>query len=90
MEACIFCQIIEGKAESSKVYGDDFCLAFMDIQPVNPGHVLVVPKVHFKDLSDLPALMFCNKANGRLNIVYRRADGNISWVDPESQEEAAA
>ncbi|PZP85868.1 MAG: ribosome-associated translation inhibitor RaiA [Azospirillum brasilense] len=35
------------------------------------------------DLADLPALMFFNKGNGRLNVVYRRADGNISWVDPE-------
>jgi ribosomal subunit interface protein len=40
------------------------------------------------DLADLPALMFYNKANGRLNTVYRRADGNISWVDP-AQEMAA-
>lgn len=36
------------------------------------------------DLADLPALMFYNASNGRLNMVYRRADGNISWVDPES------
>ena len=55
MTHCIFCQIIEGKAEASSVYEDDICLAFMDIQPVNPGHVLLVPKVHFRDLSDLPA-----------------------------------
>ena len=55
MMSCIFCQIIAGKAASSNVYEDDVCLAFMDIQPVNPGHVLVVPKMHFKDLSDLPA-----------------------------------
>ena len=55
MESCIFCQIIDGKAEASRVYEDEICLAFMDIQPVNSGHVLVVPKVHFKDLSDLPA-----------------------------------
>ena len=55
MESCVFCQIIEGTASSSKVYEDEVCLAFMDIQPVNPGHVLVVPKMHFKDLSDLPA-----------------------------------
>lgn len=41
------------------------------------------------DLSDLPALMFFNSAHGRLNVVYRRADGNISWVDPESQVAAA-
>lgn len=37
------------------------------------------------DLQDLPALMFFNSAHGRLNVVYRRADGNISWVDPEAQ-----
>jgi ribosomal subunit interface protein len=36
------------------------------------------------DLADLPALMFYNSGNGRLNMVYRRADGNISWVDPEN------
>jgi histidine triad (HIT) family protein len=55
MITCVFCQIIKGKADSSKVYEDDVCLAFMDIQPVNPGHILVVPKMHFEDLSDLPA-----------------------------------
>lgn len=37
------------------------------------------------DLQDLPALMFINKAHGGLNVVYRRADGNISWVDPQSK-----
>lgn len=55
MTSCIFCQIIDGKADSSKVYEDEVCSAFMDIQPVNPGHILVVPKAHYKDLSDLPA-----------------------------------
>ncbi len=35
------------------------------------------------DLADLPALMFFNAGNGRINVVYRRVDGNISWVDPE-------
>ena len=55
MSSCIFCEIIKGNASSSKVFEDDTCMAFMDIQPVNPGHVLVIPKTHFKDLSDLPA-----------------------------------
>ncbi len=40
------------------------------------------------DLADLPALMFFNSASGRLNVVYRRADGNISWVDPELEKAA--
>lgn len=55
MTACIFCQIIEGTLPSSQVYQDESCVAFMDLQPVNPGHVLVVSNVHFKDLADLPA-----------------------------------
>jgi histidine triad (HIT) family protein len=55
MTSCVFCKIIEGNAPSSKVYQDDICLAFMDIRPINPGHVLVVPKSHSTDLSDLPA-----------------------------------
>jgi histidine triad (HIT) family protein len=54
MTNCIFCEIVKRKSPSSIVYEDDACMAFMDIQPVNPGHVLVVPKQHFIDLKDLP------------------------------------
>jgi len=42
------------------------------------------------DLGDLPALMFRNQAHGRLNMVFRRPDGNIGWVDPKGTEDAAA
>ena len=52
---CIFCKIIAGTAPSSVVYRDDQVLAFMDIQPVNPGQVLVVPLQHAAYLSDLNA-----------------------------------
>ena len=44
--------------------------------------------VMMMDLSDLPALMFFNSAHGRLNVVYRRADGHISWVDPQENKAA--
>ncbi len=40
------------------------------------------------DLSDLPALLFVNSAHGRVNVVYRRTDGNISWVDPAEGQAA--
>lgn len=53
MADCIFCDIIEGKLPKSVVYEDDVALAFMDIQPINTGHVLVVPKEHFVYLSDM-------------------------------------
>jgi histidine triad (HIT) family protein len=52
---CIFCDIIHGAAEVSVCYEDATSLAFMDIQPVNAGHVLVAPKAHFESLLDLPA-----------------------------------
>jgi histidine triad (HIT) family protein len=50
---CIFCDILAGKAEATLVYQDSLCTAFMDIQPVNPGHMLVVPNRHAVGLSDL-------------------------------------
>jgi len=40
------------------------------------------------DLAELPALMFFNSSTGRINVVYKRADGNISWVDPEDVKAA--
>ena len=54
MSDCIFCDILEGKADSSMVYRDDLCSAFLDIQPVNAGHILVVPNDHATNLADLP------------------------------------
>ncbi|MCL2469591.1 MAG: ribosome-associated translation inhibitor RaiA [Alphaproteobacteria bacterium] len=48
-----------------------------------PIELLTVSEAVMKmDLADLPALMFRNRAHGKLNMVYRRADGNIGWVDP--------
>ena len=46
MSDCIFCKIIGGEIPSTKVYEDDFVLAFRDIAPQAPTHILVVPKVH--------------------------------------------
>lgn len=53
MDSCVFCEIIQGKAEASLVYEDATCAAYMDIQPVNNGHMLIVPKIHAAYLNDL-------------------------------------
>jgi histidine triad (HIT) family protein len=50
---CIFCEILSGRLPASIVHQDDVCTAFMDIQPVNPGHVLVIPNRHAAFLADL-------------------------------------
>jgi diadenosine tetraphosphate (Ap4A) HIT family hydrolase len=53
MDDCIFCEIVAGRAPASIVYEDEVALAFLDIQPVNPGHTLIIPKRHGTFLADL-------------------------------------
>lgn len=55
MADCIFCKIIAGEIPSSKVYEDDQVVAFLDISQVTPGHTLVVPKQHFRNLLEMDA-----------------------------------
>jgi histidine triad (HIT) family protein len=50
---CAFCRIVEGDLPASVVASDEKTMAFMDVQPVNPGHVLVIPKNHACLLSEL-------------------------------------
>lgn len=50
---CIFCRLLDGRAPAAFVYRDDRCAAFMDIQPVNEGHLLVIPNEHLPSLKDL-------------------------------------
>ena len=53
MDNCLFCKIIKGKIPSNKVYEDDEILAFKDINPQAPVHVLVVPKKHIPCAKDI-------------------------------------
>ena len=52
---CIFCAIIAGDIPAAKVYEDEHVFAFMDIAPANPGHTLVIPKQHYRNIFDMPA-----------------------------------
>ena len=52
---CIFCKLVKGEIPSTKVYEDDQDLAFLDINPANKGHTLVIPKRHYGDLEEIPA-----------------------------------
>ena len=54
MEDCIFCKIINGDIPCMKVYEDDVCLAYLDINPDSDGHTLIIPKKHYKDIYDIP------------------------------------
>ncbi|WP_420174905.1 HIT family protein [Luteococcus sp. OSA5] len=50
---CVFCAIVDGDLPASRVYEDDRVTAFMDIEPITPGHLLVIPKQHAPHLVDL-------------------------------------
>ena len=52
---CLFCKIIEGAIPSKKVYEDDMCLSFYDINPQAPVHVLVIPKCHIASADEVSA-----------------------------------
>ncbi len=55
MDDCIFCKIISGQIPSFKIYEDQNYLAFLDINPINPGHTLLIPKTHYRWVYDIPA-----------------------------------
>ncbi len=55
MSDCLFCKIVAGEIPSTKVYEDETVYAFRDIAPQAPTHVLVIPKVHIKDASEITA-----------------------------------
>ena len=54
MADCLFCRIVRGEIPSTKVAESATCLAFRDISPKAPVHVLVIPKAHFDSLNEVP------------------------------------
>lgn len=75
MENCIFCKIVAGEMPAMKLYEDDKVVAFLDINPVNFGHTLVIPKEHHEMMIDVPdellAIVF--KQVNRLMKVIKEA-----------------
>ncbi|MFE5813142.1 HIT family protein [Streptomyces sp. NPDC056479] len=89
---CIFCAIVKGQAEASIVYEDDAVAAFMDLQPVTPGHVLVVPKAHAVGLEDLDETLGCHMwaAAHRLARALRRSDLRLTSQRHRPQQPSSA
>src|SRR3989344_3193852 len=54
MNNCVFCKIVKLETPSQRVYEDDEYIAFLDINPINFGHTLVVPKAHYENVLDVP------------------------------------
>ena len=51
---CIFCRIVAGDIPSERVYEDERCIAFLDINPIAPGHTLLIPRGHHANLLETP------------------------------------
>ena len=77
MNDCLFCKIVKGEIPSEKVYEDEYSYAFLDIRPVNPGHVLLVPKQHFANLYEMSDDVLANLAPTikKLGIAIKKAVG---------------
>jgi len=88
---CIFCEILAGRAEGSVVLRDEVCAVFVDIRPVNEGHLLVVPIEHGALLDELPAstashlMMVARRVGSALRASSLRCDGfNLLLADGEA------
>lgn len=88
---CIFCKVVVGEAPGTILYEDDIVVVFLDINPVTPGHMMVVPRAHLPALADIDA-----ETGGHLfNVAQRmaaalresglRCDGvNLFYADGEA------
>jgi histidine triad (HIT) family protein len=74
---CIFCDIVRRNSPASFVYADDVCSAFMDIRPVNTGHVLVIPNQHSSFLAELPCATGAKMFNLAQRIAQALRDSGV-------------
>ena len=88
---CVFCRIVDGSLPSSRLVETDRVLAFMDIDPVTPGHLLVLPKEHLPDLADLDddlageMLAITRRLAAALRRTDLRCEGvNLFYADGEA------
>lgn len=68
---CIFCRIVSGEIPSEKIYEDDEVLAFKDVSPEAPCHVLVIPKAHAKNLFEAGSELFA-AVSGKVPIIAEK------------------
>ena len=88
MNNCIFCKIISGEIPSNKIYEDKNVFAFLDNNPVNKGHTLIVPKKHFENIYELPEeiIFEMTKTAKKLSIAIKKsteADGINVYMNNE-------
>jgi histidine triad (HIT) family protein len=79
MENCIFCKIVKKKVPAIVVYEDKDFMAFLSINPLNPGHTLVIPKKHYRWVWDIPNIGEYYEVVGKIANALRTAF-KTEWV----------
>jgi len=76
MKNCIFCKIVKDEVEATKIYEDEKLLAFLDIKPINKGHLLIIPKKHHELITELDNDTTCAifELAKRINVAIRNSD----------------
>lgn len=54
-DGCVFCKIVEGQIPSNLIYSDEHIFAFLDINPANKGHTIIIPRKHYETFNEIPA-----------------------------------
>jgi histidine triad (HIT) family protein len=78
-EDCIFCKIVAGQIPCTKVFEDDTTLVFMDISPLSRGHLLVIPKEHVQDITEIDPSLYGHLAE----ILSKMAKAAQTAVDAD-------
>lgn len=88
---CIFCKIVSNEIPSYKVYEDDFVLAFLDIAPVNYGHVIVIPKKHYANMEEVSDDDLCRviKVVKKVGQSLKENFGTIGYNIQENDDSVA-
>jgi len=74
---CVFCKIVNWETPSQRVYEDDQYIAFLDINPINPGHTLVIPREHYEKVEDTPEDVLA----GMIKIVKKIASAMVKAMN---------
>jgi histidine triad (HIT) family protein len=75
MNSCIFCRIAQKRVPANLVYEDEKAMAFLDIRPLNEGHTLIIPKLHYENIFDIPQelIMHIQGVTKRVALAVKKA-----------------
>lgn len=94
IENCVFCKILQGQLPVSMIYEDEKVAVFVDLQPVNDGHLLIIPKYHASYMKDVDAgtlqhmMAIAKKMNAALRLSKYKCEGvNLFLADGEAAQQ---